>query len=204
MLINSFRFAAPGGSVTLLTHTLTQNATTSAIDTTGATFLILAMASYTGAGAPTVTDSKSNSWTALTARTIGGSRMQLFYSFPSSVGSGHTFSESVNNYTGFAVAAFSGVTTYDAENGAGVNSTATPQTGSITPASAGLLVAALSLVSGESASSIDNSFTITDSIVGGVDFGLALAYKIGHTGAVNPAFTKSSTGESALAIASFT
>ncbi len=203
MIINSYSYAVAGGSASFLVGTVTQSATTSAIDTTGATFLIVAMASYTVGANPTISDSKSNSWTALTNRTQGISRMRLFYSFPSSVGSGHTFTESDSNYTGIAVAAFSGITTYDTENGAGSASGATPQTGSITPASAGVVIAALSLPGTESVSAIDNGFTISDSIAANVDFGLGLAYKIGHTGAVNPTFTKSSTGESALAIATF-
>lgn len=99
-------------------------ATTSSIDTTGATLLVIAIAYNTGS--PTVSDSKSNTWTAATAYNNGSLYLRYYYAVNPTVGTGHTFTITA---TGLAPAilamAFSGadtVTPYDKIDGGSVNS----------------------------------------------------------------------------------
>lgn len=72
--------------------------TTGAYDTTGATLLAVAV-SYNGTTAPTITDSKSNSWTAGTKQSQSTTfSVQWFYCLdPTSVGSSHTFTATLSS-----------------------------------------------------------------------------------------------------------
>lgn len=67
--------------------------TTGAADTTGVIAFIVFVSNYGVAAQCTVTDSKSNTWTARTAFGGGGSdtRVRCYYCIPASVGAGHTF-----------------------------------------------------------------------------------------------------------------
>jgi hypothetical protein len=112
--------------------------TTGAIDTSTATLLVVHVADYVGATASTISDSKSNTWTPLTA--IGSSTMcrsHLFYCSSPSVGSGHTFTAtkvSGNTYPSIEVSAWTGAPTYDQESGHAQTTVPTDnQPGSLTP-----------------------------------------------------------------------
>src|SRR6188474_1223549 len=98
--------------------------TTSAVDTTGATLLVIGLSLYTQLDNTFgVTDSKSNTWQVLTkyeANESGTFAVNLFYCLSPIVGSGHTFSNVTSSgaqYPVLAVAAFSGVATYNKESG---------------------------------------------------------------------------------------
>src|SRR5688572_5662429 len=71
------------------------NATTTAVDTTGATLLVLACTWFNGTTVnPTVSDSKGNTWTGLTQQnneTATSIRIWYVNSATPTVGSGHTF-----------------------------------------------------------------------------------------------------------------
>ena len=124
-------------------------AVTSAIDTTGATLLVIAVTNQTDAAA-TVTDNKGNTWTEITPRRGTSHYTSIWYSYNDSgaaltVGSGHTFSVT-GGYVGITVSAWSGTKTHtedpkDQTNGAtAVGTTTSLNTGSITPSVNGCLV----------------------------------------------------------------
>lgn len=119
------------------------------LDSTGADFLVAAIARYQGA---TLTDSKSNTWTLLSTYAAGGDpTTELYYCIPTSVGSGHTFSYSGSNaFSSIAVAAFSGVKQTSPQDGSTTTNTGSGltsiQPGSITPSvDGGLWVSALGI-----------------------------------------------------------
>src|SRR4051794_24890452 len=98
-------------------------ATTGGIDTTGAGLLVAAVATYSGSA--TVSDSKGNTWSPLTRYGAGGNKIQMFWSPPSTVGAGHTFTATSAGFSAtIAVAAYSGqaATPFDAESGAAADS----------------------------------------------------------------------------------
>ena len=194
----------------VLAHTIATRATTTAIDTTGADLLVVAVSSYSTTPV-TVSDSKSNTWSPRTEKASGNNHTRLFFCQGGTVGSAHTFSTNADFYD-IAVAAFSGsgAIPFDVENGAAAVASALA-TGSITPAVNGeLIVSAL----GETADggisrtySVDSGLTITDQngAAGGNHNGLGLAYFAQTTAAaINP--TWSITGGAnniAAVIASF-
>jgi hypothetical protein len=112
--------------------------TTSSIDTSTATLIVVHIADYVGATASTLSDSKSNTWTALTAITSSTMcRSHLFYCSSPSVGSGHTFTATKsgsNSYPSIQVSAWTGTPTYDQETGHAQTSVPSEnQVGSLTP-----------------------------------------------------------------------
>ena len=123
--------------------------TPAAVDTTGATLIVLSTTGLSGAGTPTITDSKGNSWTALTPQaSTGAITERVFYCFPPSnkTGTGHTFTATWGSlpYAVVTVCAFSGVkNTAPTQSGAnwGVDdgSHNTLQPGAIMPPVAGCL-----------------------------------------------------------------
>lgn len=189
--------------------------TTGAVDTTGANFLV-AMAGYYGTGTPpTLSDSKSNTWTALTLKispdtSING---RLYYCAGATVGSGHTFSLSGTGvYPAVAVLAMANVkaSPFDQQNGATTTSGNTSlATGSITPSVNGCVIVA-GLVGNDSTGgdpTIDSGFStpVVGHATGGQSVGAAISYKIQTTAAaVNPTWSWTNSGSEAVAvIASF-
>jgi hypothetical protein len=120
--------------------------TTGSINTTGATLIVIAVSSYSAAGAPTISDSKGNTWTALTAKVnaTAAVRTQLYYCYSPTGGSGHTFTATGFCYASIHAFAFSGTTgTFDVENGT-TGGTSPQSAGAITPALNGeVIIAAL-------------------------------------------------------------
>lgn len=97
----------------LLTHTIAggtvNSVTTSAIDTTGATLIVIGMARDDSLQPTGLSDSKNNSWTHIRTIVQGATRSSLFYCIPTSVGAGHTFTDDrISNFASLAVACFSG------------------------------------------------------------------------------------------------
>ena len=114
-----------------------------AIDTTGATLLVLALDDYPGVTGEAISDSKGNSWTPLTASTSGAIRVRLWYSFPTTTGSGHTFTVTGTDIFGScAVQPFSGGGThaFDQQNGTTSASGTSISPGSVTPGTDNQLV----------------------------------------------------------------
>lgn len=85
--------------------------TTSGVDTTGASLLVAMVSALGGATDYSLTDSKSNTWTPLTAYGTTNAHARIFYCAGGTVGSGHTFTVTSTSGTAFpsvGVLAFSG------------------------------------------------------------------------------------------------
>lgn len=166
--------------------------TSSAINTTGASLLIMAIADV---GGTTPVDSKSNTWVGLTAQS-NVLRARLWYVDAPTVGAGHTFGTTSGggHYPSIAIQAWSGSlpSPFDVENGAlGVSATSL-QTGSITPNLNNELVVAMFGIQDADTITVDSGMTITDQINlgGNQHYGVVLAYLIQTTAAaINPRFS---------------
>lgn len=188
--------------------------TTTAIDTTGANLIIIAVGWYS-AGNPAISDSKSNTWTALTIKTNTGSgNNRLWYCVNPTVGTGHTFTNGTGNYSSVAVSAWSGAnaTPFDVENGAIGAAIVTLATGSVTPGQDNeLVIAGISLrglwgANSDDIVTIDNGFTISNQIpgVGNNRLSVGMAYKVQTTAAaVNPSWSWSHSDSVSVTIATF-
>jgi hypothetical protein len=114
--------------------------TTDAADTTGADLIVLAAAYYPGSSI-TISDSKSNTWTALTLYGGTTAKVRLYYCSAPSAGSSHTFTASGTAiYSALGYVAVSGAGAYHSENGATGSSGTSVQPGSVTPPEDGCLV----------------------------------------------------------------
>lgn len=141
--------------------------TSDAIDTTGANFIVASVV-FADDGTCTFSDSKSNTWSALTIQgPIGGGTtpvIRLYYVFNPTVGSGHTFTcDGMNSFNRIDVQAWADALTspLDQEDGDYAAGT-TLMLPSITPAGNNYLV----IVAGgcddtDATLSINGGFTIT-------------------------------------------
>lgn len=204
-------------SVTAASADCTSNITTGSINTTGATFLLIAVAQNNDTSLA-VSDNSSNTWTALTQYTASAfPAVQMFYVFSPTTSSSHTFSISSmagdNNCPAMAVLAFKNMGSphaFDAQNGsAASNSTSTQNPGSITPARNGeLLIAAIGADS-STADTINSSFTVSNYVArnGPSNWSISVAYFVQSTAAaINPTWTLGTQGSTttiANTIASF-
>lgn len=194
-----------------------QTVTTNAIDTTGANLIVLNIGYYSGT-VPTIapTDSKGNTWTALTAHAQPDSTRignQMFYCVNPTVGSGHTFTQQdlVNAaYPSMQVLAFSGAHASPFDQQTGTVSATTQSslaTGSLTPPENNcLVVAGLGHeVNSGGAVSIDGGFTsTTEAYVGGTSEGSGIAYLIQTTAtAANPTWNVTNNAGLAVTLAVF-
>ena len=201
-------------SIALLTHTSaatanTTSVTTSAINTSGASLLVMVVAQWQSRTFGTISDSKSNTWSKLTARSVAGSvRETLAYVANPTIDSAQTFtytSAGLDDYPAICVASFSNVATttpLDQQNG-GTGSGTTFQPGSVTPTQDNeLLVTGLGQQSTPNTISIDSSFTVTDQQAyhsGNGNFGAALAYLVQTSAAAaNPTWSETVTGFAAI------
>lgn len=179
-------------AITLGAHAIkatagTGNATTDAFDSSGATLLIMVATAYPES--ISVSDSKSNTWTALTVQPGNLAYGRLYYVLNPTVGSGHTVT-AIGTFASVAVACFNNVDSYDQESAA-ANTT---QPGSITPSDADALIVNGWVMYGSAAPTIDTG-TLLDAL--GSGFGnimdIALAYEIrsGSAAASNPTWSSS-------------
>lgn len=173
-------------------------ATTGANDTSTATLLIMSVA-WSGV-APTIADSKSNTWVPLTVKTGGASNVsnRLYYCLASPVvGTGHTFSATG---AGLAIALSveahdGGPYTFVSENGAAYTATVSVQPGAPSGNST-LMVTGISL-GDASVPTIGSGFTIATfrTFSGGSNYGASQAYLYQALGAgVNPTWGAMSGG----------
>lgn len=202
----------------LVTSTVSQtdsNGTTSSgIDTTGATLLVVVVISYASEPEPAVSDSKGNTWTGLTAYVDAvTTRTRIYYCAGGTVGAAHTFTASgTSSFASLAASAWSGAhaAPFDQQNGAaGSSGNATQTTGSVTPSEANeLVVTGLGCGTvGEPASPTVSGYTVMGSAgnVSGTSFGIGHAYQIQTVAtATNPAWSWSGTATTnAAAVATF-
>lgn len=184
--------------------------TTSAIDTTGANLIVLSVIWYHPGGTPTVSDSKGNTYTALTSITAvsGSSRLNLYYCYAPTVGTGHTFTIAGSGiYAGVGAAAFSGAASspLDAQTGATAAAT-TVQPGSITPSVADALLISAAGFDSSGTISVNGGFTEVSELAfsGGVNFGVQLAYLIQTSAAAaNPTSTTTVSANLTAKLAAF-
>lgn len=142
---------------------------TSGVDTTGADLLVVIIHDYGASALGTLTDSKSNTWHALTSYQSGTvARCTIFWSKPTSVGSGHTFSfaGAASSFPSITMSAWSGAgsSPFDVGNGATTAGASTLATGSVTPSQVNALVIAGFTESSGTPSGINGGFTVTDSL----------------------------------------
>lgn len=181
-----------GNTPTLIAHTAkagnTSGVLTDAIDSSGANFCAIGTTQFGSIVAPT--DSKSNTWTALTSRTVGGATSAIYYAQNATTGSGHTFQVSGTlNFAGIAVKCFSNVKTSsskDQDTGNAGTGFTSSKPGSVTPTEDGeLIIAALGIGgTGLTSLSINLGFSIDgDSVLfnSGANYGQSLAYLVQPT-----------------------
>lgn len=205
--------------IALVAHTAAIGApngqTTSAINTTGATLLIVSISRNAGSTA-VVSDSKGNTWTQLTSINGTNNNCVIYYAIsnPATVGSGHTFTVTGTGiFSPIAAAAFSGtnaVSPFDVQNGHNAGMSATVQPGSITPSVNNCLIVCAQSNSNPGVSAtgtINSGYTLLDYIAfaPGAYYSVGLAYLIQTTAtATNPTWTLNATPpENLSAIASF-
>jgi hypothetical protein len=219
-LTGAGRCRPPAGSpsITFISNTATcvggsSGGTTSDVDTTGANFLVLNVGFLSSAAPITVSDSKGNTWSSLTAQSTGtNASVQVFYAANATVGTGHNFTISaIGSFSTACVAAFSNVKTsspLDQQSGAGNASASTIQAGSVAPTENNELIitSVVSHLAGEPFT-IDSSFAIAaqQDDISSCCFPSGLAYIIQTSaGAANPTWTLTgSAGQTAAQIATF-
>ncbi len=189
-------------------------ATTGGVTTSGATLIVISASWLNNTSASvTISDSRGNTWTPLTARVSANVTTQLYYCYAPSVGINHNFTVAGSlTFPSIQIQAWGRMTIsspFDVENGGGSTSSATVSTNSITPSqNSALIIAGLSdnANSVPSTVSINNNFNISDttpasaSVIGG-----SMAYKIIRSGLPTSATwtTSQTNAEAAASIAAF-
>lgn len=170
---------------------------TAAINTTGATLLAVGVSWHSGGVAPTLSDSKGNTWSSLTIHTGPTALRHRFdYCLSPTVGTGHTIT--VSGSASFLVGivyAYSGVASYQTESGNGHATTSPVASGSVTPSANGALVLTGLVAALDAGTPTDAvapaGFTLTSvPQVGGSNFHQSAAYYLQPTGAaINPTWS---------------
>lgn len=188
------------------------NVTTPTMISSNATLLVACVASNQTDG--TLSDSKSNTWTALTLREANGVRSRIYYVLNPATDGAHTFTYSttggmpsiiVNAYTGTVL-----TSAFDVENGATATGT-TIQPGSVTPSVNDALLVSCLTAEAATTTSVNSGFNwSTFSHADGVNFVAdqhmlgAISYRIQTTAAaVNPTYTVGTSTDVAATIAVF-
>jgi 8-oxo-dGTP pyrophosphatase MutT (NUDIX family) len=172
----------------------TTGATTAAIDTTGAKFLIVGSGNFVSSGTLNLTDSKGNTWIKLPLEAgASNARATLWYCSNPTVGTGHTFTlVGTNGYVSFAVAAFgaaaTGATPFGAVAAVGAPATSPFTNTVVAPLADGaLIVTVAGLATTAQTLTISAPFAISDQKpwVNGQCQGVGLGYLVqgAHTGA---------------------
>lgn len=179
--------------------------TTPSINTIGSSLIVVVVGidSLRPSGSAPVSDSLSNSWTALNPDEGINGNVQISYAWNPIVSSGHTFTahDSGNNGTAVSVLAFSNTRIlsdpFESQNSNHSMPAATVQPGSVTPNSSNdLIITAMGVYTAFAPSpvvSVDSGFTIPDTL-GAAGSGPAnaawTAYLVAPNGnPVNPTFT---------------
>lgn len=184
------------------------NVTTGAINTSGATLLVVLISS-SGAANLTPTDSQGNTWTHAQSNTCTGTANRIFYCVNPSTSASHTFSVSGSfRFPAIAAYAFSGAdpSPLDVTNGHDNGTTTSAfNTGSVTPSVDNCLIVAGLCNNVSSAATIDSGFTALSYQSGGsTSQSLGTGYLIqGGAGAVNPTFSWSGACDADASIVVF-
>lgn len=182
--------------------------TSTAIDTTGANLIVVCLTGYTVLGAPP-TDSESNTWTAaVNAQPSSNVESEIWYCYAPTTSASHTFSLPVGpTYMTMSVSAWSGAqaSPLDQTSSAIDNSSVTSgAAGSITPSANGaLIIGSMCPENSSFAPTINDSFSIIESVAVGASYSGASAYLVQvSAAAVNPTWSFSSSAYG-VCIASF-
>ncbi len=184
--------------------------TTTGIDTTGATLLVVLVDWSTGGGhldLPTLSDSKGNTWTPLQIQPTDGASnvgtVSIYYSLNPTVGASHTFSLTASSSfsaQSIAVAAFSGTNpSFDVQSGnsGGAPGTTTFQGGSLTPTTTNsLCICAAGVQTGQAdVLSINSSYSTSDILGNGTNINSIGLFYLIQTSIVaeNPTVTRSTS-----------
>lgn len=190
------------GANASLNGNVTTTVTTGGVDTTGADLIWAFVGVYAGGGgAPSFSDSKGNTWTALTLRSGGaGQAGRMYYCFNPTVGSGHTFTGG-NAIPHVEVLAFNcgfGADPFDQQASNDNSSSSTIQPGSLTPATAANIVCCgLSVWQNSSGAdgSVNGGFTEPLADTTGTTLTVTAGYLIQSAAtAANPTWTASGGG----------
>lgn len=207
----------------LIAHALKQSTDTNVAqtadqDTTGANLLIIGISYIRPVVTPTISDAKSNSYTALTESTfVSPPLVRLFYNQGGTVGSGHWFKvDDTSGFPSIFAWAFSGSASSPLDSGSdNANSLAVPGTsiqpkssGTFTPSEDNCLFVTMAGVADIYGTpySIDSPFSPPSDQAGQVDaqaYGIAAAYEIQTTAtARNPtwSWTGSHYGAASMAV----
>lgn len=147
------------------TYGATGSTTSSAINTTGATFLI---AEHSHFGGSTFSDSKSNTWTLLRTGNTGSHTLDFYIATNPTVGSGHTFTVT-NGFASACIIAMSGLNAAFDRTNTPANATGSGTsvaTAAFTPKYDNSVIFAALLSGTGSAQSINGTFAITDALTG--------------------------------------
>lgn len=183
--------------------------TTSAIDTSGASLLVVMIGVNISTGS--ISDSKSNTWSALTyAQNAGGVNSgKIYYVQNPTVGSGHTFTFGGTAPSG-EVLAFSGAKTsgvFDADHATSdISSSSVQDSAGVTPSEDNELVIAGVTLGGSAVSSINGGFATPVAVAfqGGDHYGSGISYLIQTTAAAaNPTWTLAGSAPATAHIACF-
>src|SRR6185436_2727550 len=118
--------------------------TSPAINTTGATLLVMMAADYAQAStSDTRSDSMGNTWTPLQNCAAGVNNLTAWYTLSPITNSAHVF-QVKGSYTSMAVMAFAGVATFQSPAICQISSSATLQPGPVTTTTPSLLVTFIS------------------------------------------------------------
>jgi hypothetical protein len=208
MIINPYMFGGGGGGgggIALVASVVTPGdasgdtfSTSPAIDTTGATLLVLGVTRFIE---EIITDSYSNTWVRLNEYSVDPV-CSLYYVKNPVVGAGHTFQYGNLTYSPAIVSAWSGTdTSANADQQNGATGSSPLSTGSITPSTDNQLV--IALFGGRMASgTVSGGFTEIGDVAEDTRYGMVMAYQIQTSAAaVNPALT--GVDVTGAAIASF-
>jgi hypothetical protein len=181
--------------------------TTTAIDTTGADLIVVSGAFF---GTPTLSDSESNTWTALTVQNgSAGEQSRLYYCANPTTDAAHTFTlTGASTFPTIGVVAVSGAASspFDQENGFSVGTNGTSiQPGSITPSEDGCLVVTGVTTAGGASHTINGTYTasVVDNLASN-HYGHGIGWHIQSTAAAtNPTWSWTNSVGRTSAIASF-
>ena len=172
--------------------------TSDPFDSTTADLIVIAVGEYSGGALPDPTDSKSNVWVPMTAKTISNSYAQAWYCFSPITDAAHTVEFAGSNvFQDVVIYVCKGVDVNvpPTESGATGGGVGTNQPGALTPNLDGALlitVESSDTGSGSNPCTIDSGFNIdlNRAQVNGVNIGGAIASKIQATAAlINPTWT---------------
>ena len=203
-LINSVAAGSSGGGTF----------TSGSISTSGSTLLVAMVSSYHPATEPTLSDSSSNTWTALGTSTGNDIRLKLFYVNSATPTTSGTHTVTVTGAGAFASVVFAGFSGSAATPGdqfgsrnTGSSTTADCAAAAITPSENGcLLIGGIGFISATTGLTIDNSLTVQHFLqYSDTNYlGIGFAWKEQATAAaINPAFSWTTNALTASLIGSF-